>query len=246
MPLVVGSLGLRECRQNTRLHRTCQIVTFGARPSRTQSHILPRGCLPSGYPAYQPTPVPQHQLEPRDPLQNLTQHLSCPIPFLRELTINLTCTPPPTLDSALFNGDLSSLRTLSLEGSSHIYPGRICRNSPRSSSGYVPETHNLHHKTPQLLPECPSPHGYHACPFNPNLVQCPPRTSGIPTLLEKPHHFCGSSTFHPPQPPLYPSRGITGPELQLSWQQIPTPRLPVNDHQESQKHLASPQSIFAR
>jgi hypothetical protein len=55
-------------------------------------------------------------VETRDTLRNLTQHLSCPVPFLRELRINLTCNPPPLLDSALFNGDLSSLRTLSLTG----------------------------------------------------------------------------------------------------------------------------------
>jgi len=51
-----------------------------------------------------------------DPLRNLTPHLSCPVPLLRELTINLTCDPEPTLESTLFNGDLSSLYSLSLAG----------------------------------------------------------------------------------------------------------------------------------
>jgi len=51
-----------------------------------------------------------------DPLQNLTPHLSCPIPLLRELTINLVCNPAPVLNNALFDGDLSSLRLLCLTG----------------------------------------------------------------------------------------------------------------------------------
>ena len=51
-----------------------------------------------------------------DPLRNLTPHLSCPIPLLRELTINLTCNPTPVLENTLFDGDLSSLYSLSLAG----------------------------------------------------------------------------------------------------------------------------------
>ena len=51
-----------------------------------------------------------------DPLQYLTPHLSCSIPLLSELTINLSCDPTPVLNTALFNGDLSSLCSLTLAG----------------------------------------------------------------------------------------------------------------------------------
>ena len=51
-------------------------------------------------------------------LQTLTPHLSCPIPLLRELTISFDSDhdPAPVLDTTLFDGDLSSLRSLSLAG----------------------------------------------------------------------------------------------------------------------------------
>ena len=48
-------------------------------------------------------------------LQKLAPHFSSPIPLLRELTINLIGESTPLFD-ALFNGDLSSLRSLSLSG----------------------------------------------------------------------------------------------------------------------------------
>jgi len=49
-------------------------------------------------------------------LQILTPYLSCSIALLRELTIAFNSNPTPVLDTALFNGDLSSLRSLSLAG----------------------------------------------------------------------------------------------------------------------------------
>jgi hypothetical protein len=75
----------------------------------------------------------------RGPLPNLTQHLSCPIPFLRNLTINLTCHPPPVLDSALFNGNLSSLHTLSLTGVITHLPWKDLSKLTAFELGHVPE-----------------------------------------------------------------------------------------------------------
>jgi len=49
-------------------------------------------------------------------LQNLKPHLSCPIPLLRKITISLTCSPDPTLDTTFSNAGLPSLRSLSLAG----------------------------------------------------------------------------------------------------------------------------------
>ena len=48
--------------------------------------------------------------------ESFTPHISCPIPLLEELTITVTRKPTPFLEATLFNGDLSSLRTLSLDG----------------------------------------------------------------------------------------------------------------------------------
>jgi hypothetical protein len=63
-----------------------------------------------------------------DSLQNLTKHFSFPIHLLKELTIDLACTPTPVLDGALFGGDLSSLRTLSLRGVITHLPWNNLRN----------------------------------------------------------------------------------------------------------------------
>ena len=49
-------------------------------------------------------------------LENITPHLSCSIPLLRGLSIDLFGYPATTLQGTLFSGDLSSLRTLSLTG----------------------------------------------------------------------------------------------------------------------------------
>ena len=51
-----------------------------------------------------------------DALPGALRYFYCHTPLLKELIINLTCTHPPTLNSTLFNGDLSSLRSLSLSG----------------------------------------------------------------------------------------------------------------------------------
>ena len=55
-------------------------------------------------------------------LQNLTPHLSCPIPLLRELVIDILCDPAPVLEDTIFNGDLSSLRSLTLDGVATYLP----------------------------------------------------------------------------------------------------------------------------
>ena len=48
--------------------------------------------------------------------QYFTSHFSCPVPLLRHLNLALTCNPPHVLNGSLFAGDLSSLRTLTLDG----------------------------------------------------------------------------------------------------------------------------------
>jgi len=63
-----------------------------------------------------------------DVFQNLTKLLNIPAPSLEELTIELNFNPIPVLDHALFNGDLSSLRRLHLEGIITDLPWKNLRN----------------------------------------------------------------------------------------------------------------------
>ena len=51
-----------------------------------------------------------------DILPIITTHFSCPVPLLERLSIVIHCPFAPVLNSTLFNGDLSSLRTLELDG----------------------------------------------------------------------------------------------------------------------------------
>ena len=53
---------------------------------------------------------------PSDFSQGLNRHFALPAPLLKELTIQFNCHPAPVLDTALFDGDLSSLQTLNLGG----------------------------------------------------------------------------------------------------------------------------------
>jgi len=50
-----------------------------------------------------------------DLAQHLTEYLSCPIPLLEDLAIDLICDRTPALNT-LFSGNISSLRTLKLTG----------------------------------------------------------------------------------------------------------------------------------
>ena len=61
-------------------------------------------------------------------LQTLAKHFTLPVPLLTELAIGLTCDPPPVLDGALFNGNLSSLHTLRLTGVITCLPWKDLRN----------------------------------------------------------------------------------------------------------------------
>ena len=75
----------------------------------------------------------------RNLLENITQHISCPVPLLREFTIDLTCEPAPVLKNTLFNRDLSSLRTLRLTGVVTYLPWKDLSKLTTFELGYVPE-----------------------------------------------------------------------------------------------------------
>ena len=74
-----------------------------------------------------------------DLLQNLTQHISCSAPLLKELTINIECGTYPILDITLFDGDLSLLRTLSLTGVGTHLPWRNLSNLTAFHLQYTPD-----------------------------------------------------------------------------------------------------------
>jgi len=74
-----------------------------------------------------------------DPLRNLTPHLSCPIPLLSKLTINLDCDPVPVLNSTVFNGDLSSLCSLSLTGVITHLPWKNMSKLTTFELSFIPE-----------------------------------------------------------------------------------------------------------
>ena len=76
-----------------------------------------------------------------DLLQNLTQHISRSAPLLGNLTIQLNCDPGPTLNIELFNGDLSSLHTLSLAGVGTHLPWKNLSNLTTFKLFQVPEGH---------------------------------------------------------------------------------------------------------
>ncbi|KAF9780763.1 hypothetical protein BJ322DRAFT_1081538 [Thelephora terrestris] len=60
--------------------------------------------------------------------ETFTVHFACPVPLLRHLTLHLSLHPLPVLSSTLFNGNLPSLRTLSLGG---IIPHLPWQNLPQ-------------------------------------------------------------------------------------------------------------------
>ena len=72
-------------------------------------------------------------------VQNLTPHLSCPIPLLRELAIEIFRDPAPVLEGTLFNGDLSSLRSLTLDGVTTNLPWRNMSKLTTFKLSFSPE-----------------------------------------------------------------------------------------------------------
>ena len=69
-----------------------------------------------------------------------TRYLSCPIPSLKILTIILTGSVPFPLNDTLFNGDVSSLRTLNLSGVIPHIPWKNLRNITTFTLRHVPES----------------------------------------------------------------------------------------------------------
>jgi len=77
--------------------------------------------------------------EPTEALPFLVRHFSCPVPLLDTLKISLVIDQAPIPSDNLFNGDLSSLRQLSLTGVTMPLPWRDLSNLTTFSLHQVPE-----------------------------------------------------------------------------------------------------------
>ena len=79
---------------------------------------------------------------PSDILADLTKHFACPTPLLKNLKIDLDFdrTRAPNLPGSLFNGDLSSLRRLSLSGFKTNLPWRNLVNLTTFNLSHFPGT----------------------------------------------------------------------------------------------------------
>ena len=76
---------------------------------------------------------------PTQVLPVLVKHFSCALPRLEKLKIRFTCDQTPTFPDELFNGDLSSLRELSLAGVITSLPWRGLSNLTTFDLCDVPE-----------------------------------------------------------------------------------------------------------
>ena len=74
-----------------------------------------------------------------DLLENLTPHFSRPIPLLRELSIDIFGLSTAILEDTLFNGDLSSLRSLALDMVITHLPWRNLSNLTTFELSFTPE-----------------------------------------------------------------------------------------------------------
>ena len=72
-------------------------------------------------------------------LPALVEHFSCPVPLLCELKISFVCDQAPALPDELFNGDLSTLRELSLAGVITLLPWRDLSNLTTFNLCHVPK-----------------------------------------------------------------------------------------------------------
>jgi len=70
-----------------------------------------------------------------------------------------------------------------------------------------------------------------------------PLDGWYPFPLEETHHPREPGPFNSPRSPLYPSRGITRPNLGVYWPQATGFKPPTKDPRESRKHSSH---IFGR
>ena len=76
--------------------------------------------------------------EEEDLFWSFVEHFSCPVPLLRDLNISFNLDNPPTLNDALFDGNLSSLCTLSVTGFFLRLPRRDLSNLTTLALNWVP------------------------------------------------------------------------------------------------------------
>lgn len=139
-----------------------------------------------------------------DAIPDALRHFRCRAPLLQDLVIDVT-SPGQILDSALFDGDLSSLHELSLVGVTTDLPWTDMANLGILLSS---KTHGHRDSTPRLPRVCPSPTHHLHGRFNSQFIRFPSWASCVPTSPEYSYHLRGSRTFYL-KPPLHPHRRIT-------------------------------------
>jgi len=119
-----------------------------------------------------------------DVLQDITIHFSCPVPLLENLSIIMRCLHAPVLDPALFNGGLSSLRTLELEGVAGL-PWNNLPNLTSLSLDRIPESGISVTALLNFFESAPLLRKVSLICSMPNLCDAPPeRVISIPRLEE--------------------------------------------------------------
>jgi hypothetical protein len=117
-------------------------------------------------------------------LKNITEYVSCWVPFLKELTIDLTCNPTPVLNSTLFNSDLSSLHSLSLTGVITHLPWKGLSNLTMFDLFPVPESKTSITRLLDFFVNAPHLQNITLCGSVPTSSDAPPtRMVFLPSLM---------------------------------------------------------------
>ncbi|KAF9647932.1 hypothetical protein BDM02DRAFT_2475355 [Thelephora ganbajun] len=160
-----------------------------------------------------------------DVLLGITTHFSCPVPLLEHLSITIHSSWTPVLKSALFDRDLSSLRTLELDGVATRLPWKNLSNLTSFSLSRVPEDKFSTEALLNLFERAPLLRKVSLIHSIPNSSNAPPeRVVSLPLLKE--FDIRGSLPFStllnhlsvPPNALMTMTFNITGD------------RLPIQDH----------------
>jgi len=153
--------------------------------------------------------------------------LDCHAPLLQVLDISLTCPHPPVLDSALFNGDFSSLRELTLGGVITPLPWSNLANLTIFNLKSCRPGHDFVTRLLDFFECAPLLHTIILEDSIPKSSDAPPdRIVPLPHLSTYARYYRAAGTFRPLKSPLYPHRGITDSGIHLQRQEIPASRLP--------------------
>ena len=139
-------------------------------------------------------------------IPDLLRHFRCHPPLLEELDINITLLPTLTIDNAMFGGDLSPLRRLTLIGVVTHLPWRNMANLTVFKL-HCPLMYEV--AVTRILDffESVPPQHSRRYKFNSRFIRCSARANCVPAPPQNSLHRNGSSTFDL-KSPSYPHRCI--------------------------------------